>query len=135
MTKGLYNRPEYLKTRRVLRSTAIKSEWLLWAKLRARRSQWKFRRQHGIGPYIVDFFCPKLKLAIEVDGISHERKDMAQRDAAKSEYLEQQGLRMLRFTSNEVCHELDRVVENIYQRCEELQTEHGSSRRSSTPSP
>ncbi len=98
----------------------IKSERLLWGKLRARRLQWKFRRQHSIGSYIVDFFCPELKLAIEVDGISHEREEVSHRDKIRQSYLEQHRIKVMRFTTSEVCDELDRVVENIHQQCEDL---------------
>lgn len=116
----ILNISEYVSIRRALRTSAVKSERLLWGKLRARHLQWKFRRQHGIGCYIVDFFCPELKLVIEVDGISHEREDVSRHDVEKRSYLEKQGVTVMRFTTQEVCNELDRIVENISQQCEAL---------------
>ncbi|MEW6610713.1 MAG: DUF559 domain-containing protein [Patescibacteria group bacterium] len=71
--------------------------------------------------YIVDFFCPELRLAIEVDGISHEREEVSRNDKIRQSCLEQQGIKVIRFTTSEVCNELDRVIENIHQQCEELQ--------------
>jgi len=99
-----------------------KSETWLWARLKGRQIKWKFRRQHGIGSYVVDFFCPNLQLAVEVDGISHDRKERALSDKRRDKYLSTLGIKVLRFTSEEILRELDRVVENIYQECERITT-------------
>ena len=71
----------------------------------------KFRRQHPIGPYVVDFFCHGAKLVVEVDGMSHEDK-MAQ-DAAKMKHIESQGYRILRVTNEDVMRDLDTVTREI----------------------
>lgn len=65
-------------------------------------------------PYVVDFFCPALKLAIEVDGISHESAQQSIRDNNRQGFLESQGIQVLRFNTEEIMRELDRVVENVY---------------------
>jgi very-short-patch-repair endonuclease len=71
-----------------------------------------FRRQHPVGPFIVDFFCPTVKLVIEVDGDSHA--EQAEYDAERTRWLEgQKRYRVIRFTNNEVQHDIEAVVEAI----------------------
>ena len=71
--RKILNRKEQKTLRQSLRNTATTSEKLLWSKLRARKlGGFKFRRQCGIAKYVVDFYCPELNLAIEVDGDVHE---------------------------------------------------------------
>jgi very-short-patch-repair endonuclease len=70
----------------------------LWSRLRARQLQGiKFRRQHGIGPYIVGFYCPEQSLVIEVDGDSHADAEQIQRDQRRDRYLQSIGLRVVRY--------------------------------------
>ena len=120
MTKQFFNKEEYKNLRKKLRGSMAKSETWLWTRLKGRQIQWKFRRQHGIGPYVTDFFCPNLQLAVEVDGISHDRKERAGSDTRRDKYLSTLGIKVLRFTSEEIMYELDRVIENIYQECERI---------------
>jgi very-short-patch-repair endonuclease len=68
---------------RQLRRQLSLPEGLLWRELRARPGGFKFRRQHPIGPYTLDFFCHRSALAVEVDGIAHEMGDNPQRDARR----------------------------------------------------
>ena len=75
----------------------------------------QFYRQRPIGDYIVDFYAPKAKLVIEVDGSQHREKNMYQRDRLRDDYMKSLGLRVLRFNSNEVLERTDSVVEAIYQ--------------------
>ncbi|VEB94985.1 Protein of uncharacterised function (DUF559) [Cedecea lapagei] len=94
-------------------------ESLLWYQLRCRRfAAFKFRRQHPIGPYIVDFACCAARLAIELDGGQHE----AQRgyDARRTKYLNEQGWRVRRFWNNELWGELEGVLTVILQDLNEL---------------
>lgn len=84
----------------------------LWSVLRAKKLKGlKFRRQHGIGPYIVDFYCHELKLIIEVDGSSHDETE--QYDSNREEFLMAQGFNILRFTNKDVLHNLAGVIEKI----------------------
>jgi adenine-specific DNA-methyltransferase len=78
---------------------------------RARLNGAHFRRQHAIGPYIVDFFCAKAKLVVEVDGDSHAQQTTY--DEKRTTWLMVRGYRVLRFTNREVIHQLDAVVEEI----------------------
>ena len=97
-----------------------KSETVLWRKLKGTQLGYKFRRQWGIEKYIVDFYCPKVKLVIEVDGITHDEEAVAIRDAEREEYLVSLGLKVIRFSSNDVLKNLDSVVESIFNTCKEL---------------
>jgi len=75
----------------------------------------QFYRQKPIGEYIVDFFAPKAKLVVEVDGSQHMVGDHAQKDRIRNDYLASLGLKVLRFNSREVLKESDAVVEAIYR--------------------
>lgn len=109
-----YNRASERETRRSLRRDSPKPELLLWSKLRNRRIlDHKFRRQYSVGPYIVDFYCPLLKLAIEIDGETHFADDAILYDRNRQEFIESFGIRFLRFTNSQVTANLDGVFESI----------------------
>ena len=74
----------------------------------------KFRRQFGIGKYIVDFYCPELKLVIEIDGDSHFQENRSY-DKKRQQYLKSLGLIVLRFTNHEIYHDLERALNIIKQ--------------------
>ena len=93
---------------RGLRGSMSRSEVPLWVRLRGREpGKPTFRRQHPIGPYVVDFYCRSAGLVVEVDGMSHD--DKAAQDAERSKYLEAQGLRILRVLNRDVMDDLDAV--------------------------
>lgn len=97
---------------RDLRCEATPPEQLLWLALRnGQIGGLKFRRQHPIGPYVADFYCHSAALVVEVDGMSHDGK--AAEDAAKTQYIESQGLRILRVTNEDVMRDLDAVTREI----------------------
>ncbi|MCC4264575.1 endonuclease domain-containing protein [Oceanimonas baumannii] len=115
--KNTFNRKSQLSFRRALRQEMTAPERLLWQQLRAIQTGVKFRRQHGIGPYIVDFYCPRLRLVLEVDGDSHFMNEAAQiYDLARTRYLSRLGVDVLRFTNQEVMHNLDGVLAVIMER-------------------
>lgn len=88
------------------------AERLLWRALRDRQmGGWKFRRQHPIQPFIVDFVCVERKLIIEVDGGQHANK--VKEDVNRSDYLRNKGYRVLRFWNNQVLQENDAVLDTI----------------------
>jgi adenine-specific DNA-methyltransferase len=98
---------------RRLRKDMTDAERLLWRHLRNRQvGGWKFRRQHPIGPFIVDFVCIEKRVIIELDGGQHARNVEA--DAKRSAYLEQQGYRLLRFWNNEVFQHFEAVCTMIF---------------------
>ncbi len=101
---------------RELRKTATDAERLLWRLLRNRALEGaKFRRQHPVPPYVLDFYCHELKLAIEVDGGQHNEPPRKKRDEERTAFLESHGIRVLRFWNREVLHETEGVLEAIYQ--------------------
>jgi adenine-specific DNA-methyltransferase len=102
-----------LDLRRSLRSSSTDAERLLWRFLRARRSGVKFRRQHSIGRYIVDFYCVEARLVIELDGGQHYEPEHEKHDAYRTRVLEALGLRVIRFTNIEVLCSPDVVREAI----------------------
>ena len=92
------------------------SEQLLWSRLRRKQLRGiQFYRQKPIGSAIVDFYAPKAKLVVEVDGSQHLDPDHALKDARRSASLESQGIRIMRFTNLQVLQELDAVLETIFQ--------------------
>jgi very-short-patch-repair endonuclease len=106
---------------RLLRKKATDVERILWRRLRNRNfAGYKFRRQHPFGPYILDFYCPSAKLAIELDGGGHDYRASQVRDRARSEFLSRQGVAVLRFWNHQVRQELDSVLQAIWfalERC------------------
>ena len=94
------------------------AELFLWSKIRMKQlNNCQFYRQKVIGDYIVDFFCPKFKLVIEVDGGQHYSNDMLNTDRERDEVLKTMGMTVLRFTNLDVLRNIDgvvmRIVENI----------------------
>ena len=97
------------------------SEQALWARLRGKQLKGiQFYRQRPIGNAIVDFYAPKAKLVVEVDGAQHFTPGNIQKDEDRSAVLENRGLRILRFNNLQVLQELDAVVEVIFQALPEL---------------
>ena len=114
---GMLRYAENLKAKaRELRKALTESESALWSRLRAKRVFGvQFYRQKPIGQYIVDFFAPRAKLVIEVDGSQHMEEDHSKRDKQRDEYLTKLGLKVLRFDSRVALTETDAVMEIIYQ--------------------
>jgi very-short-patch-repair endonuclease len=99
-----------------LRHPLTASEQILWKALRDSRLQGvKFRRQHPFGPYILDFFCVKAQLAVELDGSVHEQDEQEEYDRERTAYLEQCGLRVLRFKNQEVERNVEDVLDRILE--------------------
>jgi very-short-patch-repair endonuclease len=93
------------------------SEILLWKHLSGKRLlDCKFRRQYGVGSYVIDFYCPALKLAIELDGESHFRPGASDHDAERQNYIESFGIEFLRFTNEEIFENLDDIIERITEK-------------------
>lgn len=119
-----FNKTSEKEKRRNLRNNMPSAEALVWSKLR--NSQvlgHKFRRQYSVGPYVIDFYCPALKLGVEIDGDSHYVTGAIENDERRQTFIESFGIYFVRFTNNEVNHELEAVLEKIYHTVKEL-TEH-----------
>ncbi len=89
-------------------------ELRLWVVLRGKAlGGYRFRRQHPMGPYILDFYCPALKLAIEVDGEGHGHPDQAAHDLRRDHWLAEQGVRIMRIAAMDVRDNFDGVMTDI----------------------
>jgi very-short-patch-repair endonuclease len=102
-------------TARLLRRTASEAERRLWARLRNHGLGVKFRRQHPIGPYIVDFFSQEARLVVEVEPGSRWHTAAPLTDLERTGYLEQRGLRLLRLSSEDVITRIDAVLQRIVE--------------------
>ena len=97
----VFNRTKDLEKRRKLRNNMTKAEKVLWEELRKRQIDGhKFRRQFSVAGFIVDFYCPELKLAVEVDGSSHD--DNQEYDAERTDVLNRYGIDVVRYRNAEV---------------------------------
>lgn len=105
---------------RELRQPQTPAEATLWQHLRNRNLEYKFRRQHAIQSFIIDFYCAEVKLCIEVDGDTHFTREQQNYDTARTEYLELLGRKMIRFTNNDVRFNIHAVVQEIIDTCNEL---------------
>ncbi len=106
-----YNKTKNLTKRLLLRRDQTPQEVILWSKLRNNQLGFKFKRQYSVGPYVLDFYCPIKKLAIELDGSQHlENKEY---DIERSEYLVVFNIKVLRFWNNEINTNLDGVIIKI----------------------
>jgi len=106
-----YN-PELKQRARELRKQGVLSEVLLWNQLKGRKlHRYQFMRQKPVGAYIVDFYCSKLGLVIEIDGESHSGK--FDYDMRRQQFLESMGLAVLRFNDTEVKKDMDNVMMTI----------------------
>ena len=99
---------------RSFRSALTPPEARLWTSLRTRRLEGvRFRRQHPIGPYILDFYAPAAKLAVEVDGAWHDDPDQQRHDQARTRWLAERGIRVIRLAARDVRDRLDGVLDYI----------------------
>ncbi|WP_414581813.1 endonuclease domain-containing protein [Scytonema sp. PCC 10023] len=120
MTK-LYNKSSEKEKRRQLRQNITKAEKLLWDKVKDRQIEnCKIRRQYSVDKFVIDFYSPELKLAIEIDGESHFENGAAEYDKERQAFLESAGITFIRFTNNDVSRSLSGVLESIAQKIREL---------------
>jgi very-short-patch-repair endonuclease len=118
MTKKHRHLPPILHHARRMRHEPTKAERLLWLRLRRRQlGDYKFRRQHPIGSYIVDFYCAETKLIIEVDGDIHAYQEAY--DKERTADLEALGYLVIRFWNEQVLKETIGVLEMILAACDE----------------
>ena len=98
-----------------LRDNLTEAERCLWTRIRLKHLGYMFYRQKPIGEYIVDFYCPKARLVVEVDGGQHFTEDEASNDRVRDEYMRSLGLMVLRFSNSEVLKNADSVAVTIYE--------------------
>lgn len=108
----MYNDQIQKFRRQKLRKNQTEAEKILWEKVRNRKlSDLKFYRQYSIGPYILDFFCPKTRVGIELDGEQH--KEAKEYDKEREFFLEKAGVHIIRFWNQEIINNLEGVLKNI----------------------
>lgn len=102
---------------RHLRRNLSLPEGLLWRQLRRKPRGIKFRRQHPVGPYVIDFYCPAVKTGFEVDGFGHGTSDRPEHDERRTCFIAGQGIRLERIAASEVLADAERVAESIVGYC------------------
>ncbi len=109
-----YNNPVLKLRRRELRNKATDTEKILWQKLQRKQlRRHKFVRQYSVGPYILDFYCPKARLAIELDGFQHDSDEGKIYDQERTNYLATCDIKVIRFWNKEILSDLEKVISRI----------------------
>ena len=121
----------YKNARRLRRNLSL-PEKLLWVRLR--RADMRFRKQHPIGPYVLDFYCASA-LAIEVDGFAHDIGNRPQRDERRSEWLRQEGIEVLRIPAKDVLADPDAVTDGLLRLCSREPLHHSAALSGAPPQP
>lgn len=111
--KFLYQNPIFKDRRKELRNSATEAEKLLWTRIRRSQLGYKFIRQYSIGPYIVDFYCPQLRLAIELDGSVHVADDAKVYDIERDNYLRAHDITVIRFWNDRLFKNIQKVLGKI----------------------
>ena len=116
MAKDIFNIKEQTILRKELRNNSTSAEAILWMRLKGKQVEGlKFRRQYGVGAYVVDFYCPELRLAIELDGGVHEAAMGCERDEVRARYIEQSNIKIIRFRNEAVFNNLEGFVGEIVE--------------------
>ena len=108
-------RPETY-TARKLRKEMTLPEVLLWNRLRGKQLGVKFRKQHPLPPYVLDFYCPSVRLVVEVDGMAHDDAKRHERDLARDRFLTERGFDVLRLPASTILSDMDQALDAIAAR-------------------
>ncbi len=113
----LHNQKALISNRKQLRNNTTQAEKMLWYELKNNQlSGRKFRRQHSVGNYILDFYCPEERLAIELDGEHHEEDEQKEYDQKRTEYLNGLKITVVRFKNTDVIFGRDSIVKKILEK-------------------
>jgi very-short-patch-repair endonuclease len=123
MLTSTFNQQQNKSLRRQLRQQPIICEKILWQKIRNRQLDYKFKRQFGIDKYIVDFYCPRLELVIEIDGATHGTEAEVKYDEKRQRYLESKGLVVKRYLNVDIKNNLRAVLWDIKDVCDRIANE------------
>lgn len=118
MEDKIFNKPEYKERRQKLRNNMTEPEKKLWEILRNKQMGVKFRRQHGIGYYIADFYCPELKMVIEVDGKSHFSEEGKAYDKIRDDFMLSLDIITIRLKNDDVMKNIEGVYQYIKNQIE-----------------
>ena len=117
-------KPDIFKLAKELRKLESEAEKILWSQLnRNQLLGLQFRRQHPINRFIADFYCPKIKLVIEVDGSIHDIPEYQAHDIGRSEVLNDFSITVIRFTNEQILNEIDSTIKQIEITAKKLQSE------------
>jgi len=109
-----HNKQSLKEDRQYLRNHATEAEQLLWRNLKGKKMDGrKFRRQHSYGNYILDFYCPSERLAIELDGNHHFTAEGKEDDSIRDQFLKDNDIKVIRFSNREVEKKIEEVLEKI----------------------
>lgn len=109
----VFNKESTKEKRRELKKGMTECEKMLWSHIRNNLLGVRFRRQYGIGSYIADFYCPSLKLVIELDGSQHFTEEGLEYDKIREDFMKSLGIKTLRFNNNDVMNNIEGVLEEI----------------------
>jgi very-short-patch-repair endonuclease len=123
MTK-IFSQKQQTSFRKQLRNSMTKSEVVLWKHIKGSQLGFKFRRQCGVSKYVVDFYCPELKLVVEVDGLTHYEEAVFNKDQTRDKYFASLGLVVKRYNASRVFNFLQEVLDDLYNTCNNLKSNH-----------
>lgn len=112
MTKH-YNKKSEQEKRRTLRHNMTYAEKVLWQQLRKKQTGYRFLRQFSVDHFVIDFYCPELKLAIELDGSIHDIPEQKEYDVVRQKYIEKFGIRFVRITNEEFLSNPNKAFQKI----------------------
>ena len=113
-TPYIHNERDQKLLRQTLRNNATSAEAILWRALKGKQVEGlKFRRQFGVGPYVIDFYCPEIRLGIELDGGVHKESYTKEYDEMRTEFLAENRIRVLRFENEVVYNNVEGIIEAI----------------------
>jgi very-short-patch-repair endonuclease len=120
-TMQLFNKKQFEDRRRDLRKQQTEAEKIFWNIIRGRKlNNLKFHRQFGIGSYIIDFYCPEIRLAIELDGGQHAEN--IEYDLVRTFFLNQMNIKVVRFWNNDITNNASGVYDEIVKIVEDIKT-------------
>jgi len=113
MNNEIFNQKSRKESRKQLRGRATKAETIFWLKIKNKQTGYKFRRQHGISKYIVDFYCPEKKIVVEIDGGIHFCSQNIKSDRAREDYFKKLGLKIKRYTNLDILRNIENVLADL----------------------
>ncbi|MFH0804133.1 MAG: endonuclease domain-containing protein [Candidatus Zambryskibacteria bacterium] len=120
-SKFLYNNKALKERRRELRNNQTPAEKILWKYVSKNKiKRLRFLRQYGIGPYVLDFYCPKIRLGIELDGSVHKEKENKLYDKDREKFLENLNIEVIRFWNSDVLNNTENVLDKLLNKIEQM---------------
>lgn len=119
--KFLYNNKALKERRKELRNHQTPAEKFLWGYISKNKiKRLRFLRQYGVGPYVIDFYCPKIRLGIELDGNVHKEEENKLYDRDREKFLENLDIETIRFWNNDVLNNTEKVLDKLLNKIEQM---------------